>query len=107
MNNWLERFRKRISAMEFSVRVYFDEIGNLNRARLVGQVRRLADEFGRPGIVGKRGQTNGRVSDQGYLRIVWPSRQLARRYQDTVSEFWGDRVSTKRFKFRHHKKRPA
>ena len=91
--------------MTFSVRVYFDDFGNLNRPQLMGQVRRLADEFGRPSIVGKRGQTNMRVRQQGYLRIVWPSRWLARQYQDAVAEFWGDRVSTRRFRVRRYRNR--
>ena len=91
--------------MTFSVRVYFDGFGNLNKPRLMGQVRRLADEFGRPGIVGKRGQTNPRIRRQGYLRIAWPTRRLARQYQDAVAEFWGDRVSTRRFRVRRSKKR--
>ncbi|MCF3945136.1 hypothetical protein AiwAL_08715 [Acidiphilium sp. AL] len=83
--------------MAFSVRVYFDDFGNLHKARLIGQVRRLADEFGRPGIIGKRGQTNLRIHQQGYLRIVWPTHRQARQYQDAVAEFWGDRVSTRQF----------
>ncbi|MFT9027296.1 hypothetical protein [Acetobacter indonesiensis] len=87
--------------MAFSVRVYFDDFGNLHKDRLIGQVRRLADEFGLPGIVGKRNQTNQRIHSKGYLRIVWRTREQARRYQDAVAEFWGDRVSTKRFRVRN------
>ncbi len=84
--------------MAFSVRVYFDDFGNFHKDRLIGQIRRLADEFGRAGIIGKRGQTNLRIHRQGYLRIVWPTRRQARQYQDAVAEFWGDRVSTRRFR---------
>lgn len=86
--------------MAFSVRVYFDDFGNLHKNRLIGQVRRLADEFGRPGIIGKRGQINPRVRRKGYLRIAWPTRRQARQYQDAVAELWGDRVSTRRFRSR-------
>lgn len=84
--------------MGFSVRVYFDDCGNLHKTRLIGQVRRIADEFGYSGIVGKRGQTNKCIEKNGYLRIVWPTHHLACQYQDAVAELWGDRVSTKQFK---------
>lgn len=84
--------------MRRAVRVYFDKPTNLHRDRLVGQVRRLADEFGRLGIVGKRGQTNRQVRKQGFLRVVWPSRRQAIAFQDAVDEFWGHLVSTRRFR---------
>lgn len=84
--------------MAYAVRVYFETFGNHRPSRIIGQVRRVADEFGSPGIVGKRGQTNARILASGYLRIVWPSRSLARRFQNAVEEFWGAYVSTRRFR---------
>ena len=84
----------------FPVRVFFDSFGNHSPDKVVGQVRRLADEQGRPGIVGKRGQTTNRVLRNGYLRIVWPTRKSARQYQRAVAEFWGHLVRTKRYKRR-------
>lgn len=84
--------------MRRAVRVYFGHFGNHNKNRLIGQVRRLADEFGYPGIVGKSGQTNREVLRKGYLRIEWPSRRLACAFQQTVEEFWGHVVSTRRFR---------
>ena len=86
------------AALEFPVRVYFESFGNHSRRRVIGQIRRLADEEGWPGIVGKRGQTTERVLRKGYLRIVWPSRRSAKRYQKSVAEFWGHLVSTRRYK---------
>ena len=82
----------------FSVQVHFRNFGNHQPGQLIGQVRRLADEFGRPGIIGKRGQKNARVLKKGYLRIVWPTRQLAKAFQRLVEEFWGHLVSTRRFR---------
>ena len=43
------------AALEFPVRVYFESFGNHSRRRVIGQIRRLADEEGWPGIVGKKG----------------------------------------------------
>lgn len=80
------------------VRVFFVNIGNLRLSYLIAQVRHLADQFGRPGIVGKRGQTNRRVRQQGYLSIILPSKRMAIAYQDAVEQFWGDRVETKRYR---------
>jgi hypothetical protein len=82
--------------MRFPVRVFFSKTSSV----LVGQVRRLADEFGRPGITAKRGQTNRRVRQKGYLRLVWPNRRLARAYQSAVAKWWGGQVTTRRFKCR-------
>jgi hypothetical protein len=84
----------------FPVRVYFDSFGNHSPDKVIGQVRRLADEEGRPGIIGKRGQTTKRVLRKGYLRIVWPTRKSARRYQQAVAEFWGHLARTKRYRRR-------
>ncbi len=87
-----------VQCYEFSVQVYFDEFGNHVLSHIIGQVRRLADEFGRPGITGKRGQTNRRVKRKGYLRIVWPTRKLAKAFQRLVKEIWGHLASTRRFR---------
>jgi hypothetical protein len=86
--------------MIFPVRVYFDDFGNHPPQWIIGQVRRVADEFGRPGIEGKRGQSNAGVRRSGYLRVVWPSRRLAKQFQAAVDELWGHLVSTKRFRRR-------
>ncbi len=83
---------------KFSVRTYFNDFGNHAEPIILGQVRRLADEFGRPGIEAKAGETNVRIRRNGYLRTTWPTRQLARDFQQSVAEVWGDRVSTRRFK---------
>jgi hypothetical protein len=80
------------------VYVYIRRIGNLRWSFLVGQLRNIADQFGKPGITGKRGQTNRRVKQQGYLRIVLPTRQMAIDFQDAVESFWGNRVETERYK---------
>jgi hypothetical protein len=84
--------------MRFAVRAYFSSFGNHSRGDVIGQVRRLADELGRPGIIAKRGQTNARVVRKGYLRTVWTTRRLAKNYQAKVAEFWGHLISTRRFK---------
>lgn len=84
--------------MRFSVQVYFNDFSNHDTRIIVGQVRRLADEFGRPGIIAKKGQNNRRVLRKGYLRLVWPTRRLARAFQALVEEIWGHLVSTRRFR---------
>ncbi len=86
--------------MSFSVWIYFDDFRNHEPRIIVGQVRRLADEFGRPGILAKKGQKNRRVFKKGYLRLVWPSRRLAKAFQALVEEMWGHMVSTKLFHVR-------
>jgi hypothetical protein len=63
---------------------------------LIDQVRRLADQLGRPGIVGKRDQTNDKFWLEGKLQITLPSRMLARRYQRSVEAVWGDIAMTRR-----------
>lgn len=80
------------------VKVYIIRLGNLSWSHLVAQIRNLADQFGRPGITGKRGQTNREVRRQGYLRIEFPSKQMAMAYQEAVESFWGDRVETRRIR---------
>lgn len=84
--------------MRRSVKVYILSLGNYSWSHLVAQIRSLADQFGRPGIIGKRGQTNRRVRQQGYFRIVMPNKQMAIKYQNAVESFWGDLVETKRFR---------
>jgi hypothetical protein len=84
--------------MQFPTRSYFDSFGDHRPSFLIGQVRRLADEFGYPGIVGKRGQKNPRVLKKGYLRIVWRTRGEAKEFQAAVDEFWGHLVITSRFR---------
>jgi hypothetical protein len=81
----------------FGVLCFF-RFGNHPPSWIIGQVRRLADEFGRPGIVAKRGQTNQQVLAQGYLRTSWPSQASARKFQDAVEQLWGDLVSTKLYR---------
>jgi hypothetical protein len=58
----------------------------------------LADECGRLGIEAKAGKTNVRIRRNGYLRTIWPTPQMARDFQQSVAEVWGNRVSTRRFK---------
>jgi hypothetical protein len=82
--------------MRFSVQAYINT--NLPYGPFVGQVRRLADELGRPGIIGKRGQTNARVRSKGYVRIVFPTRGLAKQYQTLIAQMWGSSVPTRRFR---------
>lgn len=84
--------------MLFPTQSYFDSFGNHKPSFLIGQVRRLADEFGYPGMVGKRGQTNPCVLKKGYLRIVWRTRKEAKAFQAAVDEFWGHLVTTRRFR---------
>lgn len=84
--------------MPFSVQAHILSRPNVPKAALIGQVRSLADELGRPGIIGKRGQTNDRVLRKGYVRIVLPTRQLAKDYQALVAQLWGSSVPTQRFK---------
>jgi hypothetical protein len=83
---------------KFLVRAYFNDFGNHAASIIFGQVRRLADEFGRPGIEAKAGETNVRIRRNGYMRTTWPTRQMARDFQQSVAAVWGDRVSTRRFK---------
>ena len=84
--------------MYFATRTTFDRWGNHPPAWVIGQVRRLADEFGRYGIEAKAGQTNERVLVKGYLRLRWPTRRLAKRYAAAVEEMYGNRTSTRCFK---------
>jgi hypothetical protein len=80
----------------FVVRVYFPDVRD---TRIIGQLRNLANEFGRPGIIAKRRQTNHRVQRKSYLRLVWPTRWMARAYQTAVAKLWGGRgITTKRFR---------
>lgn len=60
-----------------------------------GQVRRLADEFGKPGIVAKTGQKNSRIRRTGYLRLVWRSRRQAEQFQLAADEMYGDGTATR------------
>lgn len=62
---------------------------------VMGQVRRLADEFGKPGIVAKTGQKNARIRRKGYLRLVWRSRRQAERFQLAADEMYSDRTVTR------------
>lgn len=57
-------------------------IGRTNRGRLflLDHARRQTDHFGRQGIRAKRGQTNTRYRQHGYIRLVFPTRTLAKRY---------------------------
>lgn len=86
--------------MHYSVRVYLDRPANHPPSWIIGQVRRVADEFGYWGIRSKRRQTNPCIQRKGYLRLVWPARRLAKAYQAAVDELWGHLVSTKRFRSR-------
>ena len=63
--------------------------GNHPGEWLIGQLRRLADEFGRPGIRAKRGQTNTVFFRQGGLRLRWPNRKLAVKYKAAADKLWG------------------
>jgi hypothetical protein len=82
---------------EFPVHV---TVGRANQDRLIllDQARRLLDLLGGPGIRLKRGQKNRRFVRQGYLRFVFKSRALARKYQDLVDEFCASAVTTKRYR---------
>jgi hypothetical protein len=53
-----------------------------NRGELfvLDNARRQADHFGRDGIRAKRGQTTTRYRRRGYIRMVFPTRALARKY---------------------------
>ena len=51
---------------------------------LYAQIRCLADQSGLHGIVGKRKQTNRRIRQKGYVRIVWPNRRMAKRFKRLV-----------------------
>jgi hypothetical protein len=81
----------------FSVRVFPDNLGD---DHLIGQLRRLADEFGKPGIEAKRGEFNSVVRRRGYLCLRWKNRRLAKEYQEAVARYWGDRATTRRFRRR-------
>ncbi len=84
----------------YSTRHYFAQCRSLIRRLVVGQVRALANEFGRPGIEGKRGKTNHQVLSRGYLRIDWgQNRRLARKFQAKVNQLWGSAgVYTRRYR---------
>ncbi len=86
------------TSMGYAVLTYFDNVGNKDKNILIGQVRRLVDELGYWGIISKSGQSNCRVKKQGFLRVIFLTRELAKRYQDIVAEFWEGIVSTRRFK---------
>jgi hypothetical protein len=75
-------------------------VGRTNRQALMllDQARRLLDHLGRPGIEMKRHQTNSHYQQRGYLRFVFPNRQMAMRYQHMVDEFCSPSVHTKRYR---------
>jgi hypothetical protein len=68
----------------------FNDFGNHAEPIIIGQVRRLADEFGRLGIEAKAGAAN--------VRIRRPRVRSRAIFSRAFAEVWGDRVSTRRFK---------
>lgn len=84
--------------MYFPTRTEFTHWGNHPPAWVIGQVRRLADEFGHSATKAKKGQYNDVVLDKGYLRLKWPTRKLAKIFKASAKEMYGHRTSTRCFK---------
>lgn len=63
-------------------------VGSKNRGRLflLDHARRQTDHFGPQGIRAKRGQTNERFRKRGYIRLVFPTRTMAKRYMRRVDK---------------------
>ena len=62
------------------------EVGATNRGRrfLFDLARRQADHLGPCGITAKRGETDLRIRQRGYMRLPFPTRKAARRYMERV-----------------------
>lgn len=71
---------------------------NQNVLILLDQARRCLDLLGGIGIRIKRGETNVRYLRRGYLRFVFPTRQMALRYQKLVEDYCASSVLTRRYK---------
>lgn len=84
--------------MKYIVEVHFANQKALIRRIVLGQVRHIGDQFGHFGFRAKRGETNFRVFQRGYLRMKWPSRRLARAYQSEVDAYWGTLTTTRRLR---------
>ncbi|WP_159107320.1 hypothetical protein, partial [Azospirillum sp. B4] len=56
------------------------------------------DLLGRPGINAKRRQTNERYLAKGRLRLRFPTRTLAKRYQALVREYGPPEANTHRYR---------
>jgi hypothetical protein len=74
------------------IRVYVSE-ADRNPLMTADGVRRQSDYLGPAGIRAKRGQTNVRFQKTGYLRFVFPSRQMRTRFLDRVRKYCGRGVS--------------
>ncbi len=85
--------------MPFSVHAY-PKKGVKNQKFLNEQVRRTADLLGHSGIIAKRGQFDTVIAKQGFLCTVWPTRQLAKKFQALVKKRWGTSIETRRFRRR-------
>jgi hypothetical protein len=57
---------------------------NRGRFFLLDIARRQVDHLGPYGIKAKRGQTDERFRERGYIRLVFPNHTLAKRYVQRV-----------------------
>ena len=59
---------------------------------LLDLARRQTDYLGPPGIRAKKAQTNRRYRRKGYLRLRFPTRQLARAYIRRITRLGEPRI---------------
>jgi hypothetical protein len=57
-------------------------VGPTNRSPkvLYDTARRQVDLLGRPGMIAKRGETDGTIRSRGYMRLPFPDKATARKY---------------------------
>jgi hypothetical protein len=69
-------------------------VGRPTRARLdaLDLARRQADHLGPYGFRAKNGETNIRYMRDGFLRLIFPSRGLAKAYIDRVTRLGEPRI---------------
>ncbi|MGM4904959.1 hypothetical protein AB8B21_12335 [Tardiphaga sp. 866_E4_N2_1] len=80
---------------DYPVRVFVGPT-NSKAEIILDQARRMVDLMGR--FTTKRGQTNSRFARVGYLRFVFPTRRIARKFQSLVSQYCAPSVTTKRYR---------
>ena len=71
---------------------------NRNRTALADTARRQANYLGPYGFRAMKGQSDQSFIRRGYLRLEFPTRTLAIRFQDRIMENCDALVVTKRFK---------
>lgn len=71
--------------MEHVARVYVRKT-NHDPCDLLDVARRQVDQLGPAGMRAKAGQTDVRFLQKGYIRLVFPTRAMRRRFADRLRE---------------------